>query len=68
METGVEHTRVKEKGKLPTIKMDFFGIIASEHGVSYRSYAEFVDNKKPNIPALKDHFCPTYHGLGFIFP
>lgn len=36
-------------------------------GVSYRSYAEFVDNKKPNVPALKDHFCPTYKGWDLTF-
>jgi hypothetical protein len=29
-------------------------------GVSYRTYAEFMGDKKPNIPSLKDHFCPTY--------
>ena len=29
------------------------------HGISYRTYGEFVDNFKPNIPVLKNHFC-TY--------
>jgi YVTN family beta-propeller protein len=29
-------------------------------GVSYRTYGEFADNYKPNIPVLKDHFCPYY--------
>jgi YVTN family beta-propeller protein len=29
-------------------------------GVSYRTYAEFMGDKKPNIPALKGHFCPGY--------
>lgn len=29
-------------------------------GVSFRSYGEFVDDYKPNIPVLKDHFCPYY--------
>jgi len=32
------------------------------YGVSYRSYGEFVDNDKPNIPILADHFCPRYPG------
>ncbi len=36
-------------------------------GVSYRSYAEFMSSNKPNIPALKDHFCPTYHGWDLSF-
>ena len=31
-------------------------------GVSYRTYGEFADNYKPNIPALKDHFCPYFTG------
>ena len=28
--------------------------------VSYRTYGEFADNYKPNLPVLKDHFCPYY--------
>ncbi len=30
------------------------------NGISYRTYAEFMGEKKPNIPVLKDHFCPFY--------
>lgn len=29
-------------------------------GVSYRTYGEFADDYKPNLPVLKDHFCPYY--------
>ncbi|MDQ6890982.1 MAG: bifunctional YncE family protein/alkaline phosphatase family protein, partial [Bacteroidota bacterium] len=29
-------------------------------GVSYRTYGEFADDYKPNIPILKGHFCPYY--------
>lgn len=29
-------------------------------GVTYRTYGEFADNYKANIPVLKDHFCPYY--------
>jgi len=29
-------------------------------GISYRTYGEFADDYKPNIPILKDHFCPYY--------
>ena len=29
-------------------------------GVSYRTYGEFADNFKPNIPVIKDHFCPDF--------
>lgn len=31
-------------------------------GVSYRSYGEFADDYKPNIPALKGHICPYFTG------
>jgi len=36
-------------------------------GVSFRTYGEFADDFKPNIPVLEGHFCPTYRGwdLGF---
>lgn len=29
-------------------------------GVSYRTYGEFADDYKPNIPVLKNHFCTYY--------
>lgn len=29
-------------------------------GVSYRTYGEFVDDNKANIPVLEGHFCPYY--------
>lgn len=29
-------------------------------GISYRTYGEFADDYKPNIPILKNHFCPYY--------
>ena len=29
-------------------------------GVSYRSYAEFVEDQKPSIPVLKNHFCTSF--------
>jgi hypothetical protein len=28
--------------------------------MSYRTYGEFADDFKPNIPALEGHFCPYY--------
>ncbi len=31
-------------------------------GVSYRTYGEFADDYKPNIPVLKEHLCPYYTG------
>jgi YVTN family beta-propeller protein len=31
-------------------------------GVSYRTYGEFADDGKANIPALEGHFCPYYTG------
>jgi len=29
-------------------------------GVSYRTYGEFADDYKPNIPVLQDHYCTYY--------
>ncbi len=44
-------------------KNGFFWDFCKRYGVPYRSYGEFIgDNNKPNIPALKDHFCESYVG------
>ncbi|MDB5230653.1 MAG: beta-propeller repeat protein [Chitinophagaceae bacterium] len=32
------------------------------NNVGFRSYGEFADNAKPNIPILKNHVCPYYTG------
>jgi YVTN family beta-propeller protein len=32
-------------------------------GVSYRTYGEFADDFKPNIPAIADHFCPNFESF-----
>jgi YVTN family beta-propeller protein len=29
-------------------------------GVSFRTYGEFIDDNKPNIPVLEGHFCPYF--------
>jgi YVTN family beta-propeller protein len=31
-------------------------------GVSFRTYGEFADDYKPNIPVLKGHYCTSYTG------
>ena len=41
-------------------KNGFIWDFAKRAGVSYRTYGEFADNYKPNLPVLKDHFCPYY--------
>ncbi|MDB5029368.1 bifunctional YncE family protein/alkaline phosphatase family protein [Mucilaginibacter sp.] len=38
---------------------------ASRSGVSYRTYGEFANNGKANIPVLKNHFCTYYPTLNF---
>ena len=44
-------------------KNGFLWDFCKRKGVSYRSYGEFIsDNKTPNLPVLKDHFCTTYTG------
>ncbi len=29
-------------------------------GITYRTYGEFADDYKANIPAIEDHYCPYY--------
>jgi phospholipase C len=43
-------------------KGGFIWDFAKRAGISYRSYGEFADNYKPNIPSLKNHICPYYTG------
>lgn len=40
----------------------------SRAGVSYRTYGEFADEGKANIPVLKDHLCPYYPGFNLGIP
>lgn len=40
----------------------FIWDVCKQKNVSYRTYGEFADNNKPNIPSLEGHFCPTYTG------
>jgi len=41
-------------------KNGFIWDFAKRAGVSYRTYGEFADDYKPNLPVLKDHFCTYY--------
>jgi DNA-binding beta-propeller fold protein YncE len=43
-------------------KKGFIWDHCQQAGVSYRTYGEFADDYKPNIPVLKDHFCTFYTG------
>ncbi len=43
-------------------KRGFIWDYAQRAGVSYRTYGEFADGGKPNIPVLKNHLSPTYTG------
>ena len=43
-------------------KNGFIWNLAKKYGVSYRTYGEFADDYKPNIPVLEEHFCPYYTG------
>jgi DNA-binding beta-propeller fold protein YncE len=45
-------------------KNGFLWDYCKRYGVSYRTYGEFIsDSFTPNIPVLKDHFCPGYTGF-----
>ncbi|MCA6475220.1 MAG: bifunctional YncE family protein/alkaline phosphatase family protein [Chitinophagaceae bacterium] len=41
-------------------KKGFIWDYCQRAGISYRTYGEFADDYKPNIPALAGHFCPYY--------
>jgi YVTN family beta-propeller protein len=45
--------------KIANNKDGFIWDFCARQGVSYRTYGEFADNYKPNIPVLKNHYC-TY--------
>ena len=41
-------------------KKGFIWDYCQRAGISYRTYGEFADDYKPNIPSLAGHFCPYY--------
>ncbi|MDX2003622.1 MAG: bifunctional YncE family protein/alkaline phosphatase family protein [Chitinophagales bacterium] len=43
-------------------KNGFIWDLCKKYGVSYRTYGEFADDNKPNIPALEGHLCTYYTG------
>ena len=54
---GGEGTRI-----IANNKNGFIWDNAARSKVSYRTYGEFADDYKPNIPVLKNHICPYYTG------
>ena len=43
-------------------KAGFIWDLCKRNNVSYRSYGEFADNGKANIPSLKNNFCTYFEG------
>jgi YVTN family beta-propeller protein len=41
-------------------KNGFIWDLCKKYNKTYRTYGEFADNYKPNIPTLKDHYCTYY--------
>lgn len=41
-------------------KSGFFWDLCKRNNVSYRTYGEFADDYRPNIPVLEGHFCTYY--------
>ena len=41
-------------------KNGFIWSYCKRAGISYRTYGEFADDYKPNLPVLKDHYCPYF--------
>jgi YVTN family beta-propeller protein len=50
------------KREIANNKNGFLWDYCKRQGISYRSYGEFVDNKKPSVAVLKDHFCIPFTG------
>ncbi|MEI9957987.1 MAG: hypothetical protein WDM90_17170 [Ferruginibacter sp.] len=48
--------------KIANNKGGFIWDACKRAGVTYRTYGEFIDDNKPNIPVLKNHFCTYYTG------
>ena len=46
--------------KIANNKGDFIWGNCKKTGVSYRTYGEFADDYKANIPVLEGHFCPYF--------
>ncbi len=46
--------------KIANNKGGFIWDHCKKAGVSYRTYGEFADDYKANIPVLENHFCPYY--------
>ena len=38
----------------------FFWDMCKKHGVTYRTYGEFVEMDGPSLPVLKDHYCKYF--------
>jgi YVTN family beta-propeller protein len=48
--------------KIANNKNGFIWDYCKKYNVTYRTYGEFVDDHKPNIPVLEGHFCKYYTG------
>jgi YVTN family beta-propeller protein len=48
------------KKEIANPKKGFIWDYAKRAGVTYRTYGEFADDGKANIPVLENHFCPYY--------
>ncbi len=46
--------------KIANNKNGFIWDYANRAGISYRTYGEFADNGKANLPVLEGHFCKKY--------
>jgi DNA-binding beta-propeller fold protein YncE len=52
------------KREIANPKRGFIWDYCKRAGVSYRTYGEFADDGKANIPVLENHFCPYYSSYG----
>jgi YVTN family beta-propeller protein len=45
-------------------KNGFLWDACQRSGISYRSYGEFIENHKPSVAILKDHYCKSFPDWG----
>ncbi len=60
MATAVGNTCMKDKTRTAWPRDGFIWDHCKRAGISYRTYGEFADDQKANIPALEGHFCPYF--------
>ncbi len=60
MAAGVADYDAEGNREVANNKNGFIWDLCKRNGVSFRTYGEFADDYKANIPVLEGNFCPYY--------